>query len=353
MSRTAVGRLVAVGALCASSVAHAQPQPTTDGYCDWVENVAESASDDLYYPSLFGAFGYVKEPSLTTAAEAVEAGIRVQAGINYKLSGIYEGSLTRDRAHHDCMRHKALDRVQGETSYRALEARIKTLDAALPEADKILAQIQTDVEGRRATAQDLVAMRLRVNELRGLSSDAHRALDALPAPTNAKLGGALAEYYEADEQIEKDEGLLRKMQGIDVSVKVGYDQFLDRQDNAPIFGLLTVSMNLGLFAQGSANDRALAGRRFMVREQHQVQLVDTTVKHLRELVDAEGKRIEETAILMSDLEKQMAVLDRVGGDDNRRYRQTVWFDYIKTVADHDYYAAHVSVLKQVIGEVAP
>jgi hypothetical protein len=342
-----------VGALCASSVAHAQPQPTTDGYCDWVEGVAESASDDLYYPALFGAFGYVKEPSLTTAAEAVEAGIRVQAGLNYKLSGIYEGSLTRDRAHHDCMRHKALDRVQGETSYHALVARIKTLDAALPEADKILAQIQADVEGRRATAQDLVAMRLRVNELRGLSSDAHRQLDALPAPTNAKLGGALNEYYAADEQIEKDEGLLRKMQGIDISVKVGYDQFVDRTDNAPIFGLLTVSMNLGLFAQSSANDRALAGRRFMVREQHQVQLVDTTVKHLRELVDSEGKRIEETSVLMQDLEKQMGVLDRVGGDDNRRYRQTVWFDYIKTMADHDYFAAHVAVLKQVIGEVAP
>jgi len=349
---------VAVGALCASSVvAHAQPQPqpppTTDGYCDWVEGVAESASDDLYYPSVFGAFGYVKEPSLTTAAEAVEPGIRVQAGLNYKLSGIYEGSLTRDRAHHDCLRHKALDRVQGETSYRALEARIKTLDAALPEADKILAQIQSEVEGRRATAQDLVAMRLRVNELRGLSSDAHRQLDALPAPTNVKLGGALGEYYAEDEQIEKDEGLLRKMQGIDVSVKFGYDQFIDKNDNAPIFGLLTVSMNLGLFVQGSANDRALAGRRFMVREQHQVQLVDTTVKHLRELVDSESRRIEETAVLMSDLEKQMAILDRVGGDDNRRYRQTVWFDYIKTVADHDYFAAHVGVLKQVIGEVAP
>jgi hypothetical protein len=91
----------------------------------------------------------------------------------------------------------------------------------------------------------------------------------------------------------------------------------------------------------------------MVREQHQVQLVDTTVKHLRELVDSESKRIEETQILMQDLEKQMAVLDRVGGDDNRRYRQTVWFDYVKTQADNAYYVAHVGVLKQVIGEVAP
>jgi len=361
-----LARLVAVGALCASSAtASAQPAPsptpaagapsTVDGYCYWVEGVAASASDVLYAPSVFGSVGYVKEPNLATGSDAVDAGVRVQAGLQYKLSGIYEASLTRDRAHHDCMRHKALDRVQGETTYRALEARVRTLDAALPEADKILTQIAGDVEGRRATAQDLVAMRLRVNELRGLAGDARRAIDALPAPNpnNGKLGGALGDYYTHDEEIEKAEGTLRMMQGIDVSVRVGYDQFLDRSDNSPIFGLLQVSFNLGILAQGGANDRALAGRRYMVREQHQVQLVDTTIKHLRELVDSESKRVEETQVLMNDLEKQMAVLDKIGGDDNRRYRQTVWFDYVKVQADNAYYVAHVAVLKQVIGEVAP
>lgn len=342
-----------LGVLCAiTTIAHAETRES-DGYCEWVEGVARSASDLLYAPALFGMFGYGNEPSLTTATgDVINQGFRVQAGLSYKLSGIYEGSVMRDRAHYDCMRHRALDRMQGETTHRALAARIKTLDAAIPEADKILAQIEADVEGRRATAQDLIATRLRVYELRDLAAQAHRALDALPAPVAGAtpLGGALAKYYAADEKIEQAEGTLRKMQAIDVSVRLGYDKFLDRSNGTPVFALVFVSFNLGGLWQGDANQRALIGRRKMVREQD--QLVDRTVKRLRELIDWEIRRARDTAALIADLETQMATLDRVGGDDTQRFRQTVWFEYVKVKAEHDYLVAHITSLKELIGGVS-
>ena len=240
-----------------------------------------------------------------------------------------------------CKRHQALDRVQGETVYRALRAKIKNYEEAMGQADKILTKTIEDVKGHRNTAQELVATRLRVNELHDLNSDARRQLDALPKPTKGEeLGGALAAYLprgcdnEMAFKARRKAKLHASCQGIQVTVRGGFDTFFDRTDNNPVFILLEVGVNLGVFWQGTQNDRALAGRKRMVREQHQVQLVDTTVTHLKDEMEAEGQREQETAALESDLAKQIAVIEQIGGDDNMRVRDSVWFDYIKVKAEH-------------------
>ena len=40
---------------------------------------------------------------------------------------------------------------------------------------------------------------------------------------------------------------------------------------------------------------------------------------------------------------------KVGGEDSRRYRQTVWFDWAKAKADLAYLQVHVASLREVIG----
>jgi hypothetical protein len=322
-----------------------------DGYCDFVEGVADAQSDLLYAPQLFGTIGYVKEP-IGAGAAALEAGARAQAGIDYKISGLWEASATREHGRVDCRRHQALDRVQGESMYAALEEKAKILAEVGKEADKILAHEMEELSARRTTSTEIVAIRLRVNELRELAADTRRQLAALPPQQpGEKLGGALGAYYAADDELEHLEGRLRKLQGIDVSVRFGYDQYLDRADNAPVFALLTVGVNLGVLFMGSANDRAAAGRRVLTREQHHIQLVDTTITHLKSIIETESARADETAALMKDLETQMANLDRVGGDENRRARQTVWFDWAKVKADHAFLVTHVASLREVVGEV--
>jgi len=336
--------VVSILTAAAAAPAHA------DGYCDFVEGVADAQSDLLYAPQLFGTIGYVKEP-LTSAGAALESGTRAQVGVDYKISGLWEASATREHARIDCRRHQALDRVQGESLYAALEEKAKVLAEVGKEGDKVLAQAMEELAARRTTSTEVVGIRLRVNELRELAAETRRLLATLPpVQPGDKLGGALGAYYAADDELERYEGRLRKLQGIDVSLRFGYDQYLDRSDNAPVFALLTVGINLGVLFQGGANDRAAAGRRVLTREQHHIQLVDTTVTHLKSLIETENARAEETAALMKDLETQMANLDRVGGDENRRARATVWFEWAKVKADHAYLVTHVASLRQVIGE---
>jgi hypothetical protein len=323
-----------------------------DGYCDLVEGSAEAESDLQLAPTLYGSFGYVKAPTLSAPTEVVTAGARVVAGVSYNLVGIAQGRALRARGRADCRRHQALDRVQGETVFRALEARLAVYGAAFDEADRMLGQAAADLKARRATAQDVVALRLRANEIHDLAADARRQLDALPAPAKGEpTGGALAAYYQADADIEDEEGTLRRLEGFDVTLRAGYDRYLDRDESTPIFAMIAVGVNLGALFEGSANERAAIGRRHMIREQHMVQLVDTTITHLKATVEVEARRADETAALVADLETQLAQLERIGSDESRRYRQTVWFDWVKVKAEHAYLETHVTSLRAVIGEV--
>lgn len=322
-----------------------------DGYCEFVQGTAQSQADFFYAPTAIGSIGYVKEPNQNGNNEVVSGG-RGVLGLSYNFIGIMQGNATKKRADADCKRHKALDRVQGETVFRALKAKQAVYDAAIPAADKILAKTKSDVEAHRTTAQEMVSTRLRVNELHDLESDTKRQIAALPAPEQGEnLGGALTAYYNNDAEIEHQEGRLRRLQGISVDLRGGFDSYFDRTDSTPVFVLLEVGVNLGVFFQGSANERAAQGRRKMVREQHQVQLVDTTVNHLKDELAAESQRATETAALEQDLANQIATIERIGGDDNLRYRDTVWFDYVKVKAEHAYFEAHVASLKEVLGEV--
>jgi hypothetical protein len=357
LSAAAMAMVVLAGGVAraddAAAVATAaEPDTSGDGYCEFMEGTAQAASDLLYAPSVIGSIGYVKDPTVTDVNAAVSAGVRAVAGLQYNFIGIPAGNATRALAHADCARHQALDRVQGETVYRALRAKKKVLDDAMDEADKVMSAQEEDLKQHRITAQEVVATRLRVNDLHDLLADTQRQLDSLPAPVKGEaLGGALGAYYRADAEMEEQTGRLRRLSAFDVTARVGYDQYLDRADNSPLFAVVQVTVNLGNIWLGDANDRAAAGRKKALREQHQVQLVDTTITHIKREIEQESARADETAALEQDLQSQIAQLDKIGGDDNKRYRQTVWFDFIKVKAEKAYYATHVTSLKEVVGQV--
>jgi len=322
-----------------------------DGYCDYVEGVASAQSALKFAPQVFSEFGYIEQSIASTNPDLQGNGLRLVAGLKYQLTGLYEGPVIQDHARADCRRHQALEQVRGETLYRALDARMKVLDAALVEADKLLAAVNADLEARRTTAQEATATRLRVEELRQLSTDAHNQMSALPTPAaGSALAGALTTFQKADDEVEVYEGKQRWIQAFDVSLRAGVDEFLDRSSNpSPFFGVITVGVNLGTLFQGGANDRAAAGRKRLVRSGHDPLAVDATVERLKAMVDAEALRLEQTATLEADLKRQLDALTKVGGDESKRYRQTVWFDWIKVSAEHAYLDAHLAALRQVLG----
>jgi hypothetical protein len=347
----------ALGLAAALAAAAAAPAPALaddvgggDAYCDYVEGVAAADSAVLMWPELFGSFGYIDQPAVVDLVpESSSNNLRLTAGVNLSLSGVYQGLQTRGRASAECRRHRALDQVEGAMVARALTARVEELEKAMPAADKILAQANADFAARRATAQDVNATRLRVDELRSLLVASRRELRASPEP-GAATAGALADLYRADAEVEAHEGKLRRSKAFDVNLRVGYDKFLDNDDeDSPYFAVVQVGFNLGYIFQGGANARAAAARKRMVEERATSTVSDTALESMRQQLAEDRERYEHTGDLIEDLEKQLAALKGIDGDVGRRLRQSIWFDAVKVRAEHAYLGARVDGLSAALG----
>jgi hypothetical protein len=344
-------RVVAITGIVVAAVAAVRSAAHADGYCDHVEGVAAAERALLYAPELFGSVGFVEQTAAIDAPEQTSDDLRITAGIRYRLGGLYQAGVVRRRARADCRRHHALSQVQDATAYRALAARVRVLDDALAQAEQMLDDARADLAARRATTQEVTATRLRVDELRELAAQGRIALEALPAPADGSSpAGALAAFYAADAEVERQDGRLRRARAWDVSVRVGYDRFLANDaDETPVFAVVSVNFNLGWLVQGSANRRAADGRRRAVRDDRGVVAID----RLRAMLAIEQRRQDEAGVLVADLEDQLEQLRRIGGDSSRRHRATVWFEWVKLKAEHAYLAAHVESLQAVLGEDAP
>ncbi|HUS63834.1 MAG TPA: hypothetical protein VMZ28_04785 [Kofleriaceae bacterium] len=327
-----------------------------DAYCDWVEGVAASESALMFGPTLFGSLGSVDQGVIVTVPDASGRDTRLTAGVNVRLTGILEGIATRSQARANCERHLALTRFEGATVHAALTAKAAVLDEALEEADKLVREAAEDLRERRATAQDVTATRIRVQALRASASATHAELAALPAAKPSKGEGdggvaALRDYFQADEDMGRQEARLRRLQAVDLSVRFGYDAFtgpLD-DDESPYFGVIAASFNLGMLFQGSAEQRAAEGRRRFVRAERGGN-TEPTLRHLRVQASEARQREAETAVLVKDLEKQLASLDEVGGETGRRYRDLIWFELVNARAEHAYLRAQADGLAGLVRE---
>jgi hypothetical protein len=346
-----------VAAPWANAVANAEDRPEApaadDGYCDFVQGVASAQSSTLLGPEVFGQFGLVEQAAGTVNPDVQQGGLRFIGGVRIRLDGIYKGLAIRDRARADCRRHKALEKVRGETVYLALEARAKVLDDALRESEKILRQIDDDLEARRTTAQEATATRLRVEELRTLATETHRNMSLLPQPSG-ELNGTLSAFQSADDDVETSDAKLRRAEAFDVNFRFGIDQFLNREDSnpSPYFAVLTVGVNLGILFQGGGNSRAAEARRRLVRSGRDPVAVEASADRLRATIETETKRAKDAAALEKDLDNQLETLKRLGGEEGKRYRQTVWFEWVKIRAERAYLDTHLRALQQVLAEPA-
>lgn len=61
---------------------------------------------------------------------------------------------------------------------------------------------------------------------------------------------------------------------------------------------------------------------------------------------------EQTAALVADLVRQMQALAAIVGEDSKRFRDSVWFDWVKAEAELAYLQAHVVTLREVLGATA-
>lgn len=308
-----------------------------DDYCDHARAVAASEADLLAAPELFITAGYTQQPAILAGEVATTAQPRVIAGVQLGLLRIAAGSATRGRADAECHRHTAADRIARGPTGHALAAQISVLDGAVAEGEAMLAQLAAAVDQQVATRPELIATRLRLDDLRALAAEAHRQLAMLPR-SDAPLAGALADQRAAVADLEHHEGRLRTLSAFDVSVRAGIDRSLDHPTDTPYLATLSITVNTGLVFQHAANARAASARRRLARADEAELAAQATT---------DTQRAAQLAQLIAQLEDDSTALARLSGDDARRLRRSLWFDLVQRKAERAFLVARVDAVREL------
>ena len=371
--------LVAGALLCSSSSALAEPpggggpparrtshgtnaEKDADAYCRWVKAIAASNADVLVDPSLYATGGYVSGADLSLGASAVPPTQRIIAGGLYSFGSLNRGLAMMSEADAECRRYRAdaqlhafIERNRDAVSVRALTAKIKILDAALPRAGEILAQEKALLASSRLTVDEFAATQLRVDTLRQSAGDAHQqmaSLSSAPPTPRKSIRQAVADRDELEVEVEDEDGRVRASNGWDLVLRGGFDKIFGVADNAPFFAMATLTLNLGWFLQGGANSDARDARRDWVRAQVEGDddRIEQVIARLRSVRDAEVARLRESTALLADLDARFKAISTITTDKARSFADFVWFDLTRVQAEHAYFAEHVRELDELIGD---
>jgi hypothetical protein len=335
-------------------------------YCRFVKGVADSQSDLEMAPTLFGTAGLVSGADVSPGGSILGPTTRVIAGASYSLSGLYRGIAMRRGAEAECRRYRVLSELhaflennkEGLTR-SSLQAKLAVLDEALPRADQMLAEVRAALAQARATVEQLDALQLRVDALRATAAETRTNLDSLarlPPQPDRPVTEVLADRDAAEAGAERYEARVRQSRAWDLSVRGGYDRIFGTSiPQTPVFAMATLTLNIGGLLQPGAEERATEGRVAWARSQ--VEGVDDRVEQavvrLHAVLAAERRRLDETRVLLADLERRYEELRSVPGSKVAEYADYVWFDLVRTRAEHAYLSAHVADLDRLLGSNEP
>jgi hypothetical protein len=344
------------------SAAHERTSPATDSaaYCDFVSGVARSESAVLVAPVAFGSVGAISGADATGGSSTLPPRGRVTAGLSYSASSLVRGLALDSRADAECQRYRAESEVHafvaatvGGRRASALAAKLAVLQAAIPRAEVYVKAFQVGVAAAQNTVDDLQALEMRTDALRSASSDVRAELEAtagtvaLPAQP---LDGLLRNRDSAEIEASRQDARVRSTQGWDVALRGGYEQIFDVYSAVPLFGSVTVSVDLGTFFQGSEEKRAAAGR--TAWRQREVEGVDqralASLERLKGLHADEQQRLVETRALGAEMDARAQSVAAATGPRARAFAELVWFDQVKIKAEEAYLVAHLAELDRLL-----
>ena len=350
------------GAAAAGEAPDAQASAAAEpGYCRYVRGAATSEAALLYAPELFGTVGAFQIAEGDTGTAFGQPRVRITLGAEASLKDIFQGVAVKQRAEAECRRWRAMNALEGALragtgigAEAALAARAQVLEAALPLLDERLGQLRNQVQLANATVEELDAAQLRAEGLKDLYArtviERARATGQ-PAP-GGDLPGLLGEYREADDEVERLEGRLRKNDAWDLRVRGGYDEIVDVDQDLPVFAALTLSYDLGNLWQHVADRKAREGRREWIREE--AGGVDSRIAELlgslRATYDVERVRLTQVETLRRDLEAQLATVEAMQTSQVRRFRDYLLFELTGVRAEHAYLEQHVAALSTFLGD---
>ena len=351
-------------ALVPASV-HAQADYTDDGdaYCAFAEGVAKSQSALLFAPQLFLDFGVVNGNDVTTGAGGVTSAPpteRLTFGARYSLvAGLVRGVVNRQRAAADCERYRAssglarfLVENREQVSPAALDAKLAILRSALPRAQEVLRTLRATVERARATVEELEATQVRVDDLEAALMQAETLRAGLPTRTTLPSPSELLRRHRAaDEEVQKYEARLRLTEAFDVSVRGGYDRFFGLRDDLPLFGVISLTINPAIVYTPFAEADAARAKTRVVRLENDAveQKAELLAARLKALLAGERRRLGEVRVLLADVEGRIHSIESIENDKLRRFRESMWFDWVKLKAEHEFLRVHTTELTTTIG----
>jgi DNA repair exonuclease SbcCD ATPase subunit len=341
---------------------------TASSWCEFIRGVTDAETAVLLAPEVFASTGVVNAGEATSGAGDAPLGapkLRITAGLGYELVGVYRGMTLRRRAEAECHRHQALQALQAvlesgpDTSAGpALKARLAALEAALPEGERLVEALRTDVRDGRATLEELNALQLRLDELRALATDTRRAqerLARLPPRPERPLSALLEELRNAEDELERLSGKVRRSTAWSITLRGGYDELVDVPQDLPLFGMLTVSYKLGGLSQSAANERARAARLKALGEDVEglPQRVERLIDQLRATRSAEETRLREVTVLVSDLESQLQSIQSLETVKIRRFHDYVILELARLRAEQAWLRAHLEALSSLLEKEVP
>ncbi|WP_164019512.1 hypothetical protein [Pyxidicoccus trucidator] len=353
----------------AGPAAPPQVEDRAGGYCDFVRGVGDAEAALELAPELFAGFGLVNTGEAEGGAGATALGKpkwRLTAGVGYDFVGLYRGGALRKRAEAECRRQRALTTLEaaihqgsglGEDS--ALEARARVLQDALPRAEELVTSLRNDLREGRTTLEELNAVQVRLDNLRALATHTALTRERLAArprvPEGQRLDTLLEELQAADDEVEAASGGLRSAKAWQLSLRGGYDELIDVEQEVPLFGQITVSYNLGHLWQGTANARAREGRRRATLEDVSgvPQRVGELMAELRSVQRTEEGRLREVSTLVTDLEGQLREVEALQTREVRRFRDYLLLELTRLRAEQAYLHAHVQALGTFLGAGTP
>jgi hypothetical protein len=362
-SRTVAVALATLVALATPAIARAQSAQDAAAYCEYVAGVADSDSALDMSPTLFGTAGLVSGQDVSPGGSLLGPRTRVIAGASYSLAGLYRGVEMRLAARAECRRYRAVSELHAFLeSYKdgltrtSLEAKLRVLEEALPKAEQMVAAARAALAESRATIGQVGALELRVDGLRAMVAEARSQRDAMaraPQPPARSIADLMSERGEAEAQAERYAARVRESRAWDVSVRGGYDQIFGASYSyTPIFALVTVTASVGALLQPAADDRAVAGRAAWARLQVEGadDRAEQALARLRALRESDRRRVDETRVLLADLESRWDALQALPGERVAELAQYMWFDLVRVRAEHVYAAAHLADLDRVLGQ---
>ena len=79
------------------------------------------------------------------------------------------------------------------------------------------------------------------------------------------------------------------------------------------------------------------------------QKAELLALRLRALLAGERRRLGEVRVLLADVEGRIHSIESIESDKLRRFRESMWFDWVKLKAEQEFLRVHVGELQSTLG----